>query len=137
MKRLFVLFVLVLPLVLTACGSAITVDQAKATADEFFTYISEGKYNEAEALLHPDIVIGSGLKDQFEQFATIAGVDLSKGIVFRYTGFESSVYDSEYGGAHFDFDGTVEIDGRIFEAEIEFIKRDNIYGIYNFDIDID
>lgn len=135
MKKIFILLVMIFPLVLTACGSGIPLDQAKATANEFFGYISEGKYTEAEALLHPDIVLGDGLQTQFEQFESWAGVDLSKGMSFKTTGFHSSVYDTEYGGAHVELEGMLQIDGKSFEAEIEFIKRDNVFGIYNFDID--
>ena len=136
-KILALLLAITSPFLFAACGSGISGKEAKACADEFFNYISEEKYTEAQALFHPDIVIDGHLENLFLHIKDSTGADIKNGFSVKYTGFQSSLYDTEYGGSHYALDGIIEIDGQPFELEIEFIKRNEAFGIYNFDIDID
>ncbi len=138
MKKILALILTAASLfLLSACGSGISGKEAKACADEFFSYVSDEKYTEAQALFHPDIVIEGNLENLFLHIKDTTGADIENGFSVKYTGFQSSLYDTEYGGSHYSLNGTIEIDGHPFDLEIEFIKRDEVFGIYNLDIDID
>lgn len=136
-RTLFIVFLLICALLMPSCSTAISTSEAKDAANEFFEHISKGEYEEAEAMFHPDITLEYGLEDLFHSIRLYAGVSARNGISAEYTGMQSMLYDSKYGGGYLRLDGVLTIDGQQFDMVIEFIKRDKVFGIYNFNIDVD
>lgn len=133
-KTLFIFVALTaLLLSLTACGNGIKADRAKADTGSFFDAIKAGNYELAATYLHPDRPVD--LKTFFEGIESKLNVDFSDVKIVRYTGVSVSVYDSDVGGSCCELDADLSVSGVLFEAEIEFVKNDAGYGIYNFGID--
>ena len=79
---------------------------------------------------------GADLEAFFQGLESQAGLDFSNIVIDKYTGFSSSYYDSTVKGAAYSLDMDVLAGGQDLEIEIEIVKNDNGYGIYNLDVDL-
>jgi len=77
------------------------------------------------------------LQEFFEALENENDVDFASINIEKYTGFKSSWYDSSVGGSTYSLKMKIAVSDKIIEAEIEIVKNDNGYGIYNLDIDFD
>ena len=141
-KRFYSFFIAALALMLlclslSSCGKGIKGDDAKATVKDFFACVEKEDYEGALALMHPEkATTAEAIKILVKKDETDEGIDLSLGITdIKYNGFESSVYDSEVGGARYELSGHAKAGDVRFEFEIELIKTDEGYGIKEFDFD--
>ena len=64
-------------------------------------------------------------------------VDFSSVNIEKYTGFKSSFYDGSVDGSTYSLTMKVTASDKIVQMEIEIVKNDNGYGIYNLDIDFE
>lgn len=64
-------------------------------------------------------------------------VDFSSINVEKYTGFKSSWYDSSVGGSTYSLTMKIAASDKIIQMEVEIVKNDAGYGIYNLNIDFD
>ncbi len=120
-------------LMLTACISS---DEAKALASDFALCISEGRYDDASALMHPDAESSSERIIWFiNDCKAKMGIDFSEGFeITEYTGFSNSFYDSSIGGSFHE----LEMKATVGETEVYYLIQviDNKagYGIYHIEI---
>ena len=138
MKKFFkgtILFFLVLTLIfsLVGCSGGISGDDAKTHINSFLDAIEKSDYEEATTYLHPERP--TDLKAFFEFIEKEEDLDFSSIEITKYTGFSSSYYDSTVGGSTYTQSMKVDVGGKEAEMEIEIVKNDNGYGIYNLDID--
>ena len=64
------------------------------------------------------------------------GIDFQEGIeVVRYTNSSWSFYDTSVGGSTYRATMEAEIGNKKVSIEVEIVKNDMGYGIYNFEID--
>ncbi len=128
----FVVFALI-SLSLVSC---IDGDVAKATVNVFFDEIEAGNYEAASKHLHPERP--ADLKTFFESVEATKKVDFGSGIeIIRYTGVQSSHYDTTVGGSTYVTRAQIKIGDTPAEMEIELVDNEKGYGIYNFDIIIE
>lgn len=135
-KRSILLFVIALALCvsLVACKGGISKNEAKDITQSFIVAIENGDFAKAESYLHPEKPLD--LEKYFNGIEERAGVDFQKGIeIKRYTGFSTSLYDSEVDGSDYELEMNIIVDGVAFELSIEIVKNDLGYGIYEVDID--
>ena len=141
--RLFALTLLLLALaaLLAACGKGIPADEAKERAESFIAAVGEERYKDAAALMHPSReTAGDDVKMYFSSMTTEYGVDFTKNFrVLRWSGFRSSVYNSDYEGSYYELTGTAAADEAEFEIRVEIVRNEYGYGIHNvhFDFDFD
>ncbi len=138
MKKLFngtILFILVLTLIfsLGGCSGGISGDDAKTHINGFLDAIEKSHYEDAATYLHPERP--TDLKAFFEFVEKEENLDFSSIEITKYTGFSASFYDSTVGGSTYTQSMKVDVGGKEAEMEIEIVKNDNGYGIYNLDID--
>ncbi len=118
---------------LVGCGSAIKGDEAKAHVEDFLAQVEKGDYAAAAEYLHPDRpadpeAFFTGLEADWD-------VDFQSGIeIVRYTGFSSATYDSTVGGAAYTLKFDAKVSGKPLAMEIELVRNDEGFGIYNLDI---
>ena len=121
---------------LVACQNRITKNEAKETAEKFIDFIEKGNFDAAKDYLHPERPLD--LEKYFNDIEMRMGVDFQKGVqITRYTDFSSSIYDSDVGGADYELDVDIIVDGIAFELSIDIVKNDLGYGIYNIEFDRD
>ena len=132
-KMLCLLTCVVFVFALSACSGGINGDEAKVYINDFLAEVEKGDYAAAKAYLHPDRP--ANLQAFFEGVATEGDVDFSKISVEKYTNVSSAIYDSSVGGAKYALTMEVDASGKTIEMEIEIVRNDNGYGIYNLDID--
>ncbi|MBQ9785396.1 MAG: hypothetical protein IJW29_07835 [Clostridia bacterium] len=126
--------ILVLCLSLVGCANAIKADEAKAHIKEFLGKVEEGDFTAAAEYLHPDRP--ADLEAFFAEIEADWGVDFQSGIeIVKYTGFSTALYDSAVDGAAFSLTFTVKVSGKSATMEIELVRNDAGFGIYNLDID--
>lgn len=118
---------------LTSCGEGISGDEAKATTAALFDALSAGNYEEAAALFHPDTLTNAqNLSDYCAGLLKDHGIDVSKGMsIEKYTGFSSSLYDSNVGGARYELTMRVAIGDTTYTFTTELAKTDAGYGLIN------
>jgi len=135
MKRMTALFVLLACMIsLVSCSGGVKRDEAKACIEEFLAAVSDEDYGKAEKLLHPDYPID--VKKYFEHEERDEGVDLQGDIqIQRYTGFSSAWYDSDVQGSKYELTLLATVGERRVEFEIEVVKNDGGFGIYELDLD--
>ena len=134
MKKLVCLLACVILLVsLSACSGGISGSEAKAYINDFLKEVEKGEYTAAETYLHPDRP--ADLQAFFEGVAAEENLDFSQISVEKYTNFASALYESAVGGARYALTMKVSVSGKPVKMEIEIVKNDNGYGIYNFDLD--
>ena len=133
MKRtLFLLISLVMVLFLSACSGGIKNDDAKEHVNGFFDAVKSEDYELASTFLHPERP--TDLKTFFDSLKSQENLDFSNIEIEKYTGFSSSLYDSTVNGAAYSLNMTAIVSEKDIQIEIEIVKNDNGYGIYNFNI---
>ena len=128
-RAISALLLISLALTLVSCISS---EDAKASANELFTCLEEGRYEDAVALCHPISGVQSG-----ETFASLAdqikealGVTFTDGIeIVRYTGFKTSAYESSVDGSRYDLAMEITIGGVTVPAQVVIVDNDDGYGI--------
>ena len=124
---ILMLFVITVPLV--ACQNAITGDEARKTANEFFELLGNEDYDGIAALMHPSLeVTGESIATYFSDVEIDHSLDFGKGVTdVRYTGFYTSVSTD---GGKYELSGSAECGGVSFDFEINVFKtKDGAYGI--------
>ena len=127
------LFIIVFSL--SACSGGISGDEAKTHINGFLEKIEAEDYEAAEEFLHPERP--ADLQDFFEALENEKNVDFSSVNIEKYTGFKSSFYDGSVDGSTYSLTMKVTASDKIVQMEIEIVKNDNGYGIYNLDIDFE
>ena len=133
MKKILILAVaLILCFTLVGCGKE--TDKAKETAEAFLSSVANGDFENAKTYLHPDRQID--VEKYFNDYEARTGVDFQKGIkVKKYTGYSYSVYDSEVDGSEYELEMRISVGNKTLEINIDVVRNDNGYGIYEIDID--
>ena len=129
-----VFLIVILACTLSACSGGISGDEAKSFVNDFFYKIEAKDYEAAKGFLHPDRPADVELF--FEGIEEDQNVDFSDIHIERYTGIKTSFYDSSVNGSTYTLEMDISLSGREAEVEIEIVKNDKGYGIYNFDFDI-
>lgn len=136
MKRYICIFlVIIFVFSLSACSGGISGNEAKLHIEGFFEKISSEDYKAAEKFLHPERP--ADLEEFFENLEKEKNIDFSSINIEKYTGFKSALYDSSVGGSTYSLTMKIAVSAKIIRTEIEIVKNDNGYGIYNLDINID
>lgn len=136
MKKLIGIFlVFIFAVSLCACSGGISRDEAKSHINGFLEKIEAEDYAGAEEFLHPERP--AELQVFFETLEAENDVDFSNINIERYTGFSTALYDSTVGGSTYGLTMKIVVSDKIIQMEIEIVKNDNGYGIYNLDIDLD
>lgn len=136
MRRIVCLLVSLLILVVfTACSGGISGAEAKEVVNGLLQAVEDEDYDAAQELLHPDRP--ADLEAFFEGVEAAKGVDFSSVDIEKYTGFKSSFYDSTVGGSTYSLRMRVTVSGVDAKMEVEIVRNEAGYGIYNLDIDID
>ena len=136
MKRATILFLtVILMFTFSACSGGIKGDEAKAYVNNFFDAIEAKEYELAVTFLHPERPVD--LKRFFEGLEKEKGLDFSDFEIDKYTGFSSSYYDSTVDGSAYGLKMNTIVSGKTVKIEIELVKNEKGYGIYNLDIDFD
>lgn len=130
---LFLVLILVFPL--SACSGGISKDEAEAHIDGFLEKVSSEDYKAAEKFLHPERP--ADLQTFFEALKDEEDVDFSSINIEKYTSFKSALFDSTINGSTYSMTMEISSADTSFQMEIEIVKNDNGYGIYNLDIDFD
>ena len=134
MKKIaLVTAMLMLVVCLAACGSGISISEGKETFTAFLECIKNEDYDGAAALSHSENHISaSKIKDYVEKIENNAGVDFSNGVeITLLLGFRSYISTS---GASLEMNGRLNIDGKNFAFEVEFVRNNAGYGICYFNI---
>ena len=132
MKRAVLLLLLtVMFFSLTACSGGIQGNEAKAYISDFFDVIEEKDYKLAATFLHPERP--ADLKVFFESVENEEDFDFASIEISQYTGFSSSYYDSSVAGSSYRLKLDAIVSDKKVEMEIEIVKNDKGYGIYNLD----
>lgn len=136
MKKLIGIFLIfIFTVSLCACSGGISGNEAKTHINGFFKKIESEDYAAAEEFLHPERP--AELQVFFETLEDENYVDFSSISIEEYTGFKSSFFDSTVGGSTYSLTMKIAASDKIIQMEIELVKNDNGYGIYNLDIDFD
>ena len=133
MKRILVFFAIIISTIsLLSCSDGIKHDEAKEHINDFFAAIEKGDYKLAATLLHPERP--ADLKAFFESLENENNLDFSKIEINRYTSFSTVYYDSTVSGSKYSLSIDTDVNGRDVDFDIEIVKNDNGYGIYNLNI---
>lgn len=136
MKKLMALMsALVCIFLFAACSGGISGEEAKSHVNGFLEKVEAGDYKAAEGFLHPERP--ADLEAFFSNVADQKDVDFYDISIEGYTGFKSAFYDSTVGGSTYTLTMDIDVSGKSGWLEIEIVKNDNGYGIYNLDINID
>ena len=141
MKRFKIILPIILLLLvslLTSCENAVSSDEAKKQALEMFECIEKDLYEDAANLMHPSRqATAEFLQSYIEDIEKETGADFSNGIeIDRQIGFSSSLYDSEVKGSRYEIEYVVKIGEYRFEADIEVVRNDDGFGIYDIEFDL-
>ncbi|MCI8589821.1 MAG: hypothetical protein HFE77_03825 [Clostridiales bacterium] len=128
----FVILVIIFSFV--GCSGGISNNDAKAYTRDFLDAIEAKDYEHAATFLHPERPVD--LEPFFEGLKSEENMDFSTIEITKYTGFSSSYYDSTVEGSAYSLSMNVKVGDDEIKMEIEIVKNDNGYGIYNLDIDI-
>lgn len=134
-KFVCVFLILIIGFSLSSCSGGISGDEAKTYINEFFEKISSEDYAAAEEFLHPEHP--AELQVYFETIENEENVDFSSINIERYTGFKTAMYDSTVGGSTYSLTMKISVSDKIGMMEIELVKNDNGYGIYNLDTEFE
>jgi hypothetical protein len=136
MKKVVSIFLVIMFVFsLSACSGGISGDEAKSHINGFFEKIESEDYVAAEEFLHPERP--ADLQVFFEALKNEENVDFTSINIEKYTNFKSSLYDSSVGGSTYSLKMRIAASDKIIQMEIEIVKNDNGYGIYNLDVDFD
>ena len=134
-KYLSVILAFALVITLSACSGGISGDEAKTLINDFFEAVESGDYAAAETFLHPERP--ADLQAFFEGIEQENNLDFSTVEIEKYTGFESALYDSTVDGSVYSLTMKLSVSGQTVKSEIEIVKNDSGYGIYNLNVDTD
>ena len=133
-KILYLLITAIIIFSFSACSGSIKGNEAKAYINGFFDAIEAADYDLAATFLHPERP--ADLKIFFEGLENEKALDFSNIEIDKYTDFSSSYYDSTVDGSAYSLEMDTFISGKKAEIEIEIVKNDAGYGIYNFNISV-
>ena len=133
MKKALILAVaLILCFAIIGCGKE--TDKAKETAEGFLSSVASGDFENAKTYLHPDRSID--IEKYFNDYEAWSGIDFQNGIkVKKYTEYSYSVYDSDVDGSEYELEIRISVGGKTLEINIDIVRNDNGYGIYEIDLD--
>lgn len=133
----FLTVTVLLSLILTSCSGGISGDEAKATISGFFEAIAVENYEKAMTFVHPKVSItAGGLEEMFAEAENTWSVDFKEGITIeKYTGFSTSLYDSNVGGAKYELSMNIKVGEKTIETVVAVVRNDDGYGIATIDID--
>ena len=142
MKRFKIILPIILLLLislLTSCENAVSSDEAKELTLEMFECIEKDLYEDAAGLMHPSRHANADfLRIYIEEIEQDTGADFSDGIEIDYQiGFSSALYDSDVKGSRYGIEYIVKVGEYTFEAEIEVVRNDEGFGIYDIEFDLD
>lgn len=134
-KALFlIVLALVLSLSLVGCRDGLKKDDAKELVEDFLEAVQNNDFEAASTYLHPERPFD--VEKYFNGVEERKSIDFQSGIeIKRYTEYSYSAYDSEVDGSDCELEFNVIVDGVGFEINIEIVKNDLGYGIYEVDID--
>ncbi len=122
---------------LLSCSGGVTREEAQTASESLFAALSEGDYEAAAALFHPDTDTTADILASYcEGLASERGIDLSKGATIeRYTGMSSSLYDSGVGGSRYELTMKVKVGETTATFRVEVVRNDSGFGIANLHCD--
>lgn len=120
-------------IIFTGCSGGISRDDAKAHINGFFDAVEASDFEKAETFLHPERP--ADLEEFFDTMKNDEQLDFTSFEITKYTGFSSAYYDSSVGGSTYKLRFNADVGDVSTSIEIEIVKNDNGYGIYNFNID--
>ena len=124
-----ILICCMLALSLVSCG--ISMSEGKSHVEGFLAAISDEDFEKAATYMHPDVP--ADVKAVFEELETKWSIDLKNGVtVEKYTGFQSSLHNSEVDGSVLSFSMKLKLDTATAAAEVILVENDSGFGIYNF-----
>ncbi len=115
--------------------SCIKSDVAKATVDDLFACLSEGRFEDATALFHPisNVADVSALQTFDADLKSACGASFTDGIrVEKYVGFRSAAYDSTVDGALYELSMIALIGEVSLNVVVSVVENDDGYGIAEF-----
>ncbi len=123
-------------MLLITLTSCIKSDDTKTTISGFLAAVENEEYAIAVTKFHPERK--PDLESFFVAIENDKGVDFQEGIsIKRYTGFESSAYNSDVDGSLYSTTAEIKIGTVEGTFSVEIVDNDAGYGIYNITIDID
>ena len=126
--------VLALCFALLGCSKGIKKDDAKAMAESFLTAVESGDFEAAKTYLHPEKPLD--IEKYFSGIESREQIDFQNGIeITRYKEHSFSIYESEVDGSECELEINVIVDGVGLEFNIDIVKNDLGFGIYEFDFD--
>lgn len=130
-----VILIFVFLFTFSGCKSGINRDDAKARINSFFDAVQAENYDLAATYLHPDVEVD--LKNFFETLKTEKNINFNSGAeIIKYTGFSYSYYISTVGGSSYTLDMLVKVNDKEISMNIETVKNNKGYGIYNFQANV-
>ena len=134
-KSLFlIILVLALSLSIVGCRDGLKKDEAKALVEDFLEAVQNNDFEKAATYLHPEKPFD--IEKYFNGIEERKSIDFQSGIeIKRYTEYSYSAYDSEIDGSDCELEFNVIVDGVGLEMNIEIVKNDLGFGIYEIDID--
>ena len=133
MKRILILLLaLTFVFSLVSCGD-ISDEEAKGQADELVKCVSENRFEDAKALLHPDRPID--IAAVFERAEQTYGVDFQSGIRVSHYDLSGAESEKEVDGTEYEVDLEIVVSGRAMELSLSIVRNDNGFGIYSIEID--
>ena len=120
---------------LTACSGGVTREETQTASESLFVALSEGDYEAAAALFHPDKTkTPDELSSYCEILVTDYDVDLTDGAVIeRYTGMKSAFYDSNVDGSLYELVMEIKVADTSTIFRVQVVRNDAGFGIWNFD----
>jgi hypothetical protein len=137
-KIILPIILLLLVSLMVSCENAVSSDEAKDITQNMFECIENDLYEDAASLMHPSRHANAEfLQSYIEEIEQDTGADFSNGIeIDRQIGFSSSLYDSEVKGSRYEIEYVVKIGEYRFEADIEVVRNDDGFGIYDIEFDL-
>lgn len=138
-KIILPIILLLLVSLLVSCENAVSSDEAKDLSLEMFECIEKDLYEDAAGLMHPSRETSAEfLQSYIEEIEQETGADFSDGIeIDRQIGFSSALYDSDVKGSRYGIKYIVKVGEYTFEAEVEIVRNDEGFGIYDIEFDLD
>lgn len=136
-KFLSIVLVLVLAFSLAACSGGISREKAKTDIEAFWTAIRSENFDSGVNYLHPDHPGNAfELRCFIRELEQREGVLFSSMVIEKYTGFQSSLYNTEVGGSEYSLTMNVSVSGKQGKITTALAKNDNGYGIHKIEIEI-
>ena len=119
---------------LTACSGGVTREETQTASESLFVALSEGDYEAAAALFHPDkSKTPDELSSYCEMLVADYDVDLTDGAVIeRYTGMTSAFYDSNVDGSLYELVMEIKVGDTSTIFRVQVVRNDAGFGIWNF-----